>query len=169
MKLSWFNKSMGTHKLYLAYEYVQYKAMQDIREIGLRDSGSNANNKICFEVRATALVPVFTQKDFYYVYIGPSTKGSSPRNYNSTQGVHNSSPKHKPLHKRGQLAKFKVKKNTLGDHKDHKQSLLVILKDHKQFSHKTKILKIRIELIAQLWENKVFWKRKHKENTWEKL
>jgi len=29
--------------------------MQDIREIELRDSGSNANIKICFEVRATAL------------------------------------------------------------------------------------------------------------------
>ena len=46
---------MGTHKLYLTYEYVQYKAMQDIKEIGLRESGSNENNKICFEVRATAL------------------------------------------------------------------------------------------------------------------
>ena len=54
LKLSWFNTSVGTHKLYLAYEYVQYKAMQDIREIELRDSGSNANNKIYFEVRATA-------------------------------------------------------------------------------------------------------------------
>ena len=29
--------------------------MQDIREKELRDSGSNANNKICFEVRAIAL------------------------------------------------------------------------------------------------------------------
>ena len=50
-------QSMGTHKLYLAYEYVQYKAMQDIRAKEYRDSGSNANNKICFEVRATALRP----------------------------------------------------------------------------------------------------------------
>ena len=31
--------------------------MQDIREIELRDSGSNTNIKICFEVRATALRP----------------------------------------------------------------------------------------------------------------
>ena len=30
--------------------YKQYKAMQDIREIEFRDSGSNANAKICFEV-----------------------------------------------------------------------------------------------------------------------
>ena len=29
--------------------------MQDIREIEFRDSGPNANTKICFEVRATAL------------------------------------------------------------------------------------------------------------------
>jgi len=42
VKLSWFNTSVGTHKLYLPYEYVEYKAMQDIREIELRDSGSNA-------------------------------------------------------------------------------------------------------------------------------
>jgi len=55
MKLSWFNTSVGTHKLHLLYEYVQYEVMQDIREIGLRDSGSNANNKICFKVRVTAL------------------------------------------------------------------------------------------------------------------
>ena len=50
MKLSWFNASMGTHKVYLANEYVQYKAMQDIREIEFRDNGSNTNAKICFEV-----------------------------------------------------------------------------------------------------------------------
>jgi len=37
--------------------YEQYKAMQDIREIEFRDSGSNANTKICFKVRATALRP----------------------------------------------------------------------------------------------------------------
>ena len=41
---SWFNTSVDTHKLYLAYEYVRYKTMQDIREIELRDSGSNAND-----------------------------------------------------------------------------------------------------------------------------
>ena len=50
MKLSWFNTSMGTHKLYLAYEYVQYKAMQDIKEIELRDSrsmiGENRTQKV---------------------------------------------------------------------------------------------------------------------------
>ena len=55
MKLSWFNTSVGTQKLNLAYEYVQYKAMQDIIETNLRDSGLNANNKICFKVKATAL------------------------------------------------------------------------------------------------------------------
>jgi len=33
MKISWFNTSMGTHKLYLTYEYEQYEAIQDIREI----------------------------------------------------------------------------------------------------------------------------------------
>ena len=57
MKLSWFNTSVRTHKLYLACEYVQYKVMQDIREIEMRDNGSNANTKICIEVRVTALCP----------------------------------------------------------------------------------------------------------------
>jgi len=57
MKLSWFNTSVDTHKLYLSYGYVQYKVMQDIREIELKDSGSNTNNKVCFVVRATALRP----------------------------------------------------------------------------------------------------------------
>ena len=37
--------------------YEQYKAMQDIKVIELRDSGSNVNTKICFDVRATALHP----------------------------------------------------------------------------------------------------------------
>ena len=31
--------------------------MQDIREIELRDSGSNTDTEICFQVRATALRP----------------------------------------------------------------------------------------------------------------
>jgi len=62
--------------------------MQDIRETELRDSGSNANTKICFEVRAT-------QKDLHYVHAGPSTKGPPMRNYNSTLELHNSSLKQK--------------------------------------------------------------------------
>ena len=48
------NTSVGTHKQYLAYEYEQCEVMQDIREIKLRDSGSNKDTKICFEVQATA-------------------------------------------------------------------------------------------------------------------
>ena len=30
----------------------------------VRVNGSNANTKICFEVRATACIPAFIQKDF---------------------------------------------------------------------------------------------------------
>jgi len=101
MKLSWFNTSVGTHKLYLAYKYVQYKAIQDIREIELRDSGSNANNKICSRFKPLLYVPAFTQKDFHYVHIGPSTKGPPLRNYNSTLRVHYSSLKHNHLYTRG--------------------------------------------------------------------
>ena len=48
-----------------------------MREIEFRDSGSNANTKICFEIRATALRHAFTQKDFYYFHTGPPTQGAS--------------------------------------------------------------------------------------------
>ena len=75
--------------------------MQDIRDIELRDSGSNANNKICFEVQATALRPRLTQKDFHFVHTGPSTKGPPLRNYNSTLGVHYSFLIHNHLYTRG--------------------------------------------------------------------
>ena len=48
------------HKQYQACKwYEQYKAMRDIREVELRDSGSNTNTKICFEIRATAVTPQF--------------------------------------------------------------------------------------------------------------
>jgi len=81
MKLSWFNTSVGTYKLCLAYEYMQYKSMQDIREIELRDNGSNATRYI-LRFEPLLYVLAFTQKDFYYVHTGPSTKGPPPRNYN---------------------------------------------------------------------------------------
>ena len=72
--------------------------MQDIREIELRNSGS-ANNKICFEVQATALRPrILTQKDFYYVHTGPSTRGPLLKNYNTILRVHYSSLKHNHLY-----------------------------------------------------------------------
>ena len=64
--------------------------MQDIREIEFKDSGSNANTKICFEVRALLYVPAFTMKDFHYVHTGPPTKGTSTEKFAITKlGVHN--------------------------------------------------------------------------------
>ena len=107
MKHSWFNTDVGTHKLYLANGYVQYKAMQDIREIELRDSGSNANNKICLSFEPLLYVPAFTQKDFHYVHTEPSTKRPPLRNYNSTLRVHNSSLKHNLLYTREKGTKSK--------------------------------------------------------------
>ena len=46
-------------------------------------------------------VPAFTQKDFHYVHTGPSTKGPSPRNYNSTLEVHYFSLNNNHLYTRG--------------------------------------------------------------------
>ena len=54
--------------------------MQDIREREreLRDSGSIANNKICFEVQATALRPRLHTEGFpLYVHTGSPTEGTS--------------------------------------------------------------------------------------------
>ena len=73
----------------------------NIRE-RVRDSGSIANNRRCFEVRATALRPRLHTEGFsLYVHSGPSTKGPPPSNYNSTLGVHYSSFKHNHLYIRG--------------------------------------------------------------------
>ena len=76
--------------------------MQDIREIELRESGSNANNKICFEIRVTALRSRVHIEGFpLYIHTGPSTKGPPLRNYNTTLGVHYSSLKYNHLYIRG--------------------------------------------------------------------
>ena len=87
MKLTWFNTSVST-QLYLAYEYMQYKVMQDIREIKLRDNGLNAKTVYVLRFEPLLYVPAFTQKDFHYVHTGPSTKGPPLKNYNSIFGVH---------------------------------------------------------------------------------
>jgi len=47
-------------------------------------------------------VPVFTQKDFHYVHIGPPTKGTSTEEFVITKlGVHNYSFQHNHLYIRG--------------------------------------------------------------------
>ena len=85
-------------------------------------------------------VPAFTQKDFHYVHTGPSTKRPPLRNYKSTSGVHNST------------FNTQIYTQEMGTKPITKQRkiYLVISNDHKQFSHKTKILKIGLEMIAQV-------------------
>ena len=75
MKLSWFNTSVGTHKLYLAYEYVQYKVMQDIREKNWEIVDQTQTTRYASRFEVLLYVPAFTQKIFYYVHTVPSTKG----------------------------------------------------------------------------------------------
>ena len=78
--------------------------MQDIREIEFRDSGSNANTKICFEVRATALCPRLHTEGFHYAHTGPPTKRISIEEFIITNlGVHNSSLYHNHLYSRGKV------------------------------------------------------------------
>ena len=49
-----------------------------------------------------------------------------------------------------------------------RKSLIVISKDHKQFSNKTKILMIGTKLIAQVWEKQSVLEKKTKGKTLEK-
>ena len=126
MKLSWFNTSVSAHKLYLAYEYVQYKAMQNIREIELRDSGSNINNKICFEVRAIALRPCLHTEGFPPCPQRTLHKGTSTKKLQLyTWSTLLLSQIQSPLHKRD---RYKAKAQT--------QSSL-----HKRDRHKAKAKK----------------------------
>ena len=120
MKLSWFNTSVGTHKLYLAYEYVQYKVMQDIREKELRDSGSTQIARYVSRFEPLLFVPASTQKDFQYVHTGPSTKGPPLRTLLLSQTQLS-------LHKRD-MHKDKAKKRLQSN--DHKQHLVITI-DYK--------------------------------------
>ena len=92
---------MGTHKQYLAYEYVQYKVKQDIREIGLKIVDQTQTTRYVSRLEPLLYVSAFTQKDFHYVHTGPSTKRPPLRNYNSILEVHYSSLKHNHLYTRG--------------------------------------------------------------------
>ena len=84
---------MGTQiisNMYMNMSNVKFYKI-DIREIELKDSRSNANTKICFEVRATAPHPFLHIEIFSLCPHRTSTKKTPPRNYKSTSGVHNSS------------------------------------------------------------------------------
>ena len=76
--------------------------MQDIKERKFRDSGSIANTKICFEVRATALRPYLHTEEFsLYVHTGPLTQGTSIEDLaNTTRSTQLLSPTKQPLHKK---------------------------------------------------------------------
>ena len=76
--------------------------MQDIREIEFRDSRSNANTKICFEVRVTALRPRLHTEIFSLRPHRTSQKGNLHRgicNY-KVRSKQLLSPTQPPLHKR---------------------------------------------------------------------
>ena len=109
-------------------------------------------------------IPVFTQKDFHYVHIGPSTKGPPPENYNNTS-LKYTTPTLTPLHKRDHKVKKELQSWWSNDHKPH----LVISKDHKQFSHKNKDPKDRSrDDSSSVRKIKCLEKRTIKKNTWEK-
>ena len=86
MKLSWLNTNMGTYKHYQAYMYDMNNMKQcKVKEREFRDSGSIANTKICFEVRATALRPRLHTEGFpLYVHTGLPTQGISTEDLTNT-------------------------------------------------------------------------------------
>ena len=81
--------------------------MQDIREMEFRDSGSNANTKICFEIRATALHPRLHTEGFSLRPHRSFHKETSTKELNSTLGVHYSTLKYNHLYIRGTRHKAK--------------------------------------------------------------
>ena len=107
--------------------YEQCKAMQDIREIELRDSGSNSNIRICFEVRATALRPRLHIDGFPLCPHRTSTE-ELQLNTESTQLP----SQYKQLYTRGKAQSLAQSKEEikLGDTMIT-NSLLTISKDHK--------------------------------------
>ena len=121
--------------------------MQDIRErereLEIVDQSQTQRYFSRFE--PLLYVPAFTQKDFHYIHTGPPIQGTSTEELQlNTWSTQLHSPIQPPLHKR-QGTKSKQRKSLqLGDPMIT-NSLLVISKDHKQFSHKNKILKLGIE------------------------
>jgi len=76
--------------------------MQDIREIEFRDSGSNADIKICFEVRATALRPRLHTEGLSLRPHRTSHKGNLHRGIcNYKLGVYNSALQYNHVYTRG--------------------------------------------------------------------
>ena len=57
-------------------QYVQYKAMQDIRE-SLEIVDQMQTPRYVSRFKPLLYVPAFTQKDFYYVHTGPPTQETS--------------------------------------------------------------------------------------------
>jgi len=76
--------------------------MQDIKEIEFRDNGSNANTKISFEVRTTALRPCLHTEGFSLYPHRTSHKENLRRGICSYKlRVYNSSLQHNHLYSRG--------------------------------------------------------------------
>ena len=98
-----------------------------------RDSGSNTNTKICFEIRATALRPHLHTEGFPLRPHGPPTKGTSTEEFAitkleyttplsittiSTQEAKHKAKTQSPLHKRdGHKAKITITSTQEARHK----------------------------------------------------
>ena len=113
--------------------------MQGIKEREFRDSGSNANIEICFEVRVTALRSRLHTEGFpLFVHTGLPTQGTSTEGLGNTTLEYTTPFSNKyniftrgkaqqlsPLHLEGKAqSQSNGKITTLGDHKDHKPIFL---------------------------------------------
>ena len=92
---------------------------------------SNANKRICFEVRAIVIRSRLHTEGFSLSTIGSSTQGPPLRNYNSTP-EYTTPLKHNHLYTRGKAQSLAQSKEEIKFNDPMvTNSLLVISKDHK--------------------------------------
>jgi len=93
------------------YEYEQYIAMQDIKEMRVERKDPNANMRICFKVRATALRLRLHTEGFSLYPHRTFHKGTSTEELQQYEREYTTPPlKHKPLHKRWALSQAQSKR-----------------------------------------------------------
>jgi len=91
----------GTRKVYLANEYVQYKAMQDIREMSLEIVGQTQTPRYVSRFEPLLYVPASHRRISIMSTQDLPQREPPPRNYSSTLGVHYSTLKYNHLYTRG--------------------------------------------------------------------
>ena len=118
---------------------------------------------------ALLYVPAYTEKDFSYPLLDLLQRDLHRRITLYNLEIHNSNLHLCTLHKRKAQSLALSKEEIKLSDPMITNSVLVILKYHKQFFSQYKNPRDRFEMIAQICKKTKFLRRKHKENTWKKL